>query len=307
MKDYVMVGRVPLVLDYYSGNDEYSDGDIEDYLLSLVKMYGDIDYNSIIAANPSWPLFYHLSAFREDIIGWYPFSGNERVLEVGAGCGAVTGCLTKNCGTVDAIDLSKRRCLINAYRHRSTDNLTVYASNFQDFAVHTSNKYSLITLIGVFEYSKLYISSSDPFVDFLKRIQELLTSDGTIIIAIENRLGLKYFAGCREDHLGTFFSGIEGYGKERSACTFSRSELLEVCEAAGFSNWRFYYPYPDYKFPVRIYSDDYLPKIGELTNNLRNFDLDRYVLFDENQAFDGIISAKLFPEFSNSFLLEIKR
>ena len=35
-----------------------------------------------------------------------------------------------------------------------------------------------------------------------------LKKGGRIVIAIENRLGLKYFAGCAEDHLGTYFSGI---------------------------------------------------------------------------------------------------
>ena len=40
-----------------------------------------------------------------------------------------------------------------------------------------------------------------------------LTPGGRIVIAIENRLGLKYLAGCAEDHLGTYFSGIQGSGR----------------------------------------------------------------------------------------------
>ena len=38
-----------------------------------------------------------------------------------------------------------------------------------------------------------------------------------------------------------------------------------------------------------IYSDRYLPKKGELSNNLRNFDRERVLLFDEKQVFDEII------------------
>ena len=66
---------------------------------------------------------------------------------------------------------------------------------------------------------------------------------------------------------------------------------------------QFYYPYPDYKLPMAIYSDKFLPSLGDLRNNMRNFDGDRVILFDEGKAFDNIIENGLFPEFSNSFLV----
>ena len=40
-----------------------------------------------------------------------------------------------------------------------------------------------------------------------------------------------------------------------------------------------------------LYSDVYLPGKGELTNNFRNFDRDRMLLFDEKNAFDGIVES----------------
>ena len=54
-----------------------------------------------------------------------------------------------------------------------------------------------------------------------------------------------------------------------------------------------------------IYSDQYLPKKGELSNNLRNFDRERVLLFDEKQVFDEIIDENEFPLFSNSYLLVV--
>lgn len=36
-------------------------------------------------------------------------------------------------------------------------------------------------------------------------IKKHLAPGGRIVIAIENKYGLKYFAGCKEDHLGTYF------------------------------------------------------------------------------------------------------
>ena len=72
-------------------------------------------------------------------------------------------------------------------------------------------------------------------------------------------------------------------------------------------DYKFYYPYPDYKFMTDIYSDEYLPDKGSLTNNLRNFDQDRMILFDESKVFDTLIDNDLFPQFSNSFFIEAIR
>lgn len=307
MGKYDKIGNVILDLQYYTQKDTYSDGDIEQWLLEIVKKYGDIDYADIIAENPSWPVLYHLSSVREAILSWYPFKKTDTVLEIGAGCGAVTGALLRSCGKVTALDLSLRRSQINAYRHRDAENLEIVVSNFQDYAKQIRNQFDVITLIGVLEYSALYIESSKPYVELLKRAIDMLKPGGTVLIAIENRLGLKYFAGCREDHLGTFFSGIENYSNEKTVRTFSKKEIMSICNEAGLGECKFYYPYPDYKLPTCIYSDEWLPKEGELVNNIRNFDADRIVLFDESRAFDGIISAGLFPEFSNSFFIEARR
>ena len=58
---------------------------------------------------------------------------------------------------------------------------------------------------------------------------------------------------------------------------------------------------------MAIYSDEYLPKTDELTMNTRNFDRDRYVMFDEEKAFGTVIKEGLFSEFSNSFMVTIKK
>ncbi len=307
VKKVETIGKVPLILDNYSGHDDYNDGDdVEELLLKTVKEHGDIDYSEDIAENPTTPVLYHLTHLRENLLFWYPFSSEDHVLEIGAGCGALTGLLAKRCAKVDSVDLSKRRCMINAYRHRDYENLNIYVSNFEDFVKNADRQYSVVTLIGVLEYSKLYISSMDPFVDLIKMAKSLLKKQGKLLIAIENKFGLKYFAGAREDHTSFFFKGIEGYIQDDFAETFSRSELKEICVKAGFQDPKFYYPYPDYKFPTAVFSDERLPRKGELAENKFNLIYDRYELFNEGKAFDNIIGAGLFQEFSNSFLVELK-
>ncbi len=298
------IGKVKLNLKYYSGRDLYSDGEIEDKLLEIVKNNEEEDFNRIIAEKQEWATMYHLSHIRQNIICTVNIDKNMKVLEIGSGCGAITGALSERAGKVTCIELSKKRSSINAYRNKKRDNIEILVGNFQDIEKDLG-KYDCITLIGVFEYADAYINSEEPYVNFLNIIKGHLTENGRIVMAIENKFGLKYFAGCREDHFGTYFEGIENYTNTEGARTFTKNELKKMFEKTGFDKYRFYYPYPDYKFPVKIFSDEYLPKIGELNTNVQNFDRDRLMLFDESKVFNTIIEEGMFDVYSNSFLVEI--
>ena len=301
------IGKVILDTTCYPGKDLYSDGAIEDEMLAISRDFAPEEFNRVISERKRWPILYHFSHIRENILSWIPFTGEEKVLEIGSGCGAVTGALCERAKEVTCIELSMKRSKINAYRHQDQDNLKILVGNFQEIEKNLTEKYDYITLIGVFEYGESYIRSENPYVDFLRIISKQLKPDGKIILAIENRLGLKYWAGCTEDHFGTLFEGIQGYPKTKGVKTFSRKEFNGILEKAGNLKADWYYPYPDYKFPMAIYSDEYLPKTDELTMNIRNFDRDRYVMFDEEKAFGTVIKEGLFSEFSNSFMVTIKK
>ena len=229
------------------------------------------------------------------------------MLEIGSGCGPITGILAKKAQSVTCNDLSKMRSTINAYRNRDCDNVKIMVGNFQDVESSLTEKYDYITLIGVFEYSQGYIGTEQPYVEMLRRITRHLAPGGKLVIAIENRLGLKYWAGCTEDHVGRYFEGLENYPETKGVRTFSRKELSHIIAQAGDFKTTFYYPYPDYKFPLVIYSDKRLPKKGELKDDFCNFDRARMHLFDEGKVYDSLTDAALFQEFSNSFLVLVER
>ena len=66
--------------------------------------------------------------------------------------------------------------------------------------------------------------------------------------------------------------------------TFVRSRLERMLAESGLGEYSFYYPYPDYKFYDSGVFGRKTAKTGELYDNLRNFDRDRMLLFDEKQA-----------------------
>lgn len=300
------IGNVILDYQFYCGKDIYSDGPIEDRLLGIAKMQLD-DYSKLIYEKNDWSILYHFSNIRKNIIDWLPIDKTQTVLEIGSGCGAITGGLATKAKHVDCIELSKKRSHINANRNSKFDNITIQVGNFQDIEKNMTDKYDYITLIGVFEYSEAYINAKYPFQEMLSCIKTHLKTGGKIVIAIENRLGMKYWAGCTEDHNGLFFEGLEGYTNTNGVKTFSRNEILNIIESAGELTPEFYYPYPDYKFPLCIYSDDFLPKRGELHNNMCNMDRSRIVLFDETKVYDTLIAQNKFADFSNSFLILLER
>lgn len=288
-----------LNLTYYCGEDLYSDGDVEDELLEAVQ---DMDkVPELLRNSSSWPHLYHLSNIRENLLEWYDFDPEGTLLEIGAGCGAITGLFCRKTKHVTAIDLSKKRSTINATRNKDKNNLEIYVGNFED--IKLEEKFDYVTLIGVFEYSIYYVDSDEPFMDMLQKAKAFLKPGGKLIIAIENKYGMKYFAGAREDHTGEFFDGINNYDNVERVRTFSKGTLDGMLRKAGFARNEFYYPMPDYKLPTEIYSDDYLPSAGSLRNTVLAFDRDRYVMFNEAKAFDAVCQDGLFTQFANSFLI----
>ena len=239
-----VIGKVVLKLDDYCGKDLYSEGEAEDRLLAAVKDHNEEEYNRLIAESGSWSMLYHLSDIREAVADFLNIGKTDTVLEVGAGCGAVTGAFAKKAGKVTCVDLSKKRSMINAYRHRDMDNIEIHVGNFQDVEKHLEEKFDVVTLIGVFEYAGSYIDSDNPYEDMLKLLKGHLKEGGRIITAIENKYGLKYFAGCREDHTGGFYDGIKGYKGIEGVRTFSKNGLRNLAETLDMEIF-FYYPYPD--------------------------------------------------------------
>ena len=312
-----------LNLQYHKGPDAYSDGAIEDELLQLVEK--PLEFMAVLARDDRWPLLYHLSPERRNLLEWYPFRRDAALLEIGAGCGALTGLFAERVAQVTAVELSAKRSRIIERRYADRPNLEIMAGNFTDMVFERSFDY--VTLIGVLEYTRAFIRTPDPYRKLLSRIAAVLKPGGVLFVAVENRLGLKYFAGARDDHTGRQFDGIEGYpayiatqpavatrqrcGRVRSiagrpgggAETFSRDELSQLLRVGGFAEQTFYYPYPDYKLPAEIFSDAFLPAANHMLADAPNYDQERLKLFSEQRAWATIIRAGQFPQFANSFLV----
>lgn len=286
-------------LSYYKNEDIYSDGDIENDILDIVKSKKDVFGQS--DERIPYPVIYHLSKFRENILNWYPFENGCKILEIGSGCGAITGILCDRARSVVSVELSKRRAEINYERNKDRDNLKILVGNLNDMSLDKDFDY--IILNGVFEYACSFTEGKTPFVSFLNNIAGFLDEDGKIIIAIENRLGLKYFSGSVEDHTDIHFLGLNNYEGVKSVRTFSKNEIIDVLRNAGFNYTNFYYPYPDYKFPKEIFTDDTINSM-EYGRPYNCFEQSQIKLFNREDMFKTMRKEGIVDRFANSFLIE---
>ena len=294
-------------LQWYKNEDLYSDGEVEDFIIKIIAENRPEDYSNAVCEQFNWPIYYHLSPLRKNILNWYKFKPDSSVLEIGCGMGAITSVLCDECKDVTAVELSRKRATATLLRCREKENLEIIVGNLND--IEFEKKFDYITLIGVLEYQGTYTESTNPYMDFLVKIKQLLKPDGKLLVAIENQYGLKYWCGMPEDHVGIPFEGINQYRDvERGVRTFSKTALDTLIKESGFHNTYFYYPYPDYKLPTVIYSQDVLPSKKDTINsgNFRDYSsADKNTLIaNEKKLYTDIVENGVFEFFANSFLVE---
>lgn len=292
----------------------YSDGDAtENRIYQIIRDAPDTSVLSVAlkSAITDWPSLYHLSPLRANLLRPIAADLQGPVLEIGCGCGAISRFLGEQGLEVVALEGSVRRAMITAERCRDLANVQVLAEPFQNF--QSDQKFKTITLIGVLEYARVFYPGTDgrdPVDLMLERVSELLAPDGVLIVAIENQLGLKYFAGFNEDHLGKPMVGLEGSYNNKSVVTFGKKELGQRLSTASLAEQEWWFPFPDYKLPITVISEmglttdvpvDIAGMIGEACRadqqapGLTTFSLDL--------AWSAVARNGLAAELSNSFLV----
>ena len=288
----------------------YSDGaEVEERLLSVVSNASDRSTFSPELAESicDWPSEYHLGRLRHCLVRPLNLHPGDRVLELGCGCGAITRFLGEIGANVVAVEGSFARARVAAERCRELTNIRVVVEDLLRF--ETDELFDYILLIGVLEYAALFSNREKPFEHYLQAVTRFLSPGGKVVIAIENKVGLKYFNGCGEDHVGIPFFGVQDLYRPRTVRTFGRQELIALLSAAGLPQMCFYYPFPDYKLPTVILSENALTDPGFDAIDLlarchaRDYTGSAYRGFDEALAFSVLHTNGLLAELSNSFLL----
>ena len=288
----------------------YCDGnEIEDRIAVAIRQSQDITvFSSELSQHcTDWPSIYHLSNSRANILRPFKSLLSGDILEIGAGCGAITRYLGECGGKVLALEGSPRRAEIARSRTRDLSNVTVVADNFENFK--SNKRYDVITLIGVLEYANMFVKGDNPALAMLAHVSSMLKPNGKLIVAIENQLGLKYFAGAPEDHIGIEMYGIEGLYKKNQPQTYGSRVLEDMLKQAGFACSDFMAPFPDYKLPTSIIGKSgFLHKGFDAAafawqNAKRDLQLPPHLAFSPELAWPPIFQNGIAVDLANSFLI----
>lgn len=252
-----------------------------------------------------WPTEYHLSRKRAQLLNGLNYAADSAVLEVGCGCGAITRFLGETFAEVVSVEGSANRAALARKRCRDLDNVAIISAPFQ--AIRFRRKFDIVFCIGVFEYSSSFVDAADPYAAIIDYFADVLTEDGVLVIAIENRFGLKYFASASEDHTKTRYDGIEGYRRSpEKARTFGYTELKRML-AERFPATEFLLPLPDYKVPDGVLAERLFEHIDAtpLLAGFRSRDYLRpyFPTFDERLCWQGLVANQQTAFFANSFLV----
>ncbi|GLB24694.1 hypothetical protein LXJ15735_09350 [Lacrimispora xylanolytica] len=248
--------------------------DLSPELRNLYTKYQG-DTKAILKDNPNLDYMYALSDIRENLLEWYQFEENASLLQIGSDYGALTGLYSRRVKEVTVLESNHNNLSFNRLRHQKRDNISYVTGSLDTFP---EEHFDYVVMVGSLEES---------YEEQIEKAKTLLKPEGKLIISLCNRLGLKYQAGAVSDQT-----------------KLSRQEVLELLCGEGETegNVEFYYPMPDYKLPVTIYSDSYLPSKGDLTHAILAYDYPKYLRFDLGKMFDEVCEGKQFQTFANSFL-----
>ena len=213
-----------------------------------------------------------------NILNWYPFKENQKVLNIGEQLEELTRLLANKCSKVQ-----------NVNRISEIDKI--------------NERFDIITLIGINEYERIDLKY------VIKKLENSLEVNGKILIAVDNKFGLKFWAGNPEKILDKKFISLIGYNNEPEKIeTYTKKYIEKVLQTMGY-NTRFYYPLPDYKVPNVIFTDEQLPKYNRIDKYNPYYSEKSDILFNEIDVFREILKTnkEMFAFFTNSFLVEITK
>ncbi|HSN57616.1 MAG TPA: methyltransferase, partial [Candidatus Sulfomarinibacteraceae bacterium] len=255
-----------------------------------------------------WATTYHLSPKRGNLLRPFQIGPEHRVLEVGAGTGALTRHLGERGATVLALEGDPTRARAVALRCSDLDNVEVVCGLIQELEDDVG--FDLVVVIGVLEYAGGSGDAGSPHLEFLRRAASLARQDGALLLGIENQIGLKYLLGFSEDHLDEPWAGIAGYPGNPAVRTFSRAELGSLLEGSGLSAQRWYYPFPDYKMPSAVVAEEAFGVAGAtdfvdqlVGTPVRDIASPPTLFCDSRAAHRVFLDAGLGREVANSFLV----
>lgn len=219
------------------------------------------------------------------LLKWYDFKSGEKTLYIGNAEDSYAEALSE-----EGLDVC---CASMEELKNST-----WITNHRD-------AFSYIVLISTFEQDE----NPEPI---FSSISKVIAPNGTLLLGMNNRLGIRYFLGDKDIYTGQIFDGLEKYRRTYSTDkdTFSgrmyaKNEVKELLNKSGFNGMKFYSVFPDLEHPQMIYADGYIPKEDLSRRLFPMYHNPSTVFMEEQFIYQSLMENELFHQMANSYLIEV--
>ncbi len=272
-------------------------------ILDLLEKYKN-DTAAALEGETCPQCLYAFSPLRENLFEWVEFEPEARVLQIGSDYGSYTGLLAERAGEVVVLDSRDENLEVNRLRHGGRRNVFYicredkkgYAGESSGFREYkpkeNTGEPAEQRMATPFDYVVLggFLTDckKEEAAGILREAAGFLKPGGKLLAAAENEAGVRYWMGAEQS--GTSFLEVE-----------FRGLFEELAEKDGGS-FLLYYPVPDYRYPVTVFSDAYLPQTGDVANISARLDGPGFWFGSEEEAMAKACQNGTFTKFANSFL-----
>ena len=213
-----------------------------------------------------------LSQFEKNIISWYPIERNKKVLEI-----------------------ENSEEIVNELKNKTSE---IKSISLEQICDANENNFDYVVLIGTFEK----LNSEEEILNLLDFSKKSLKKDGKILLAMQNKFGMKYWTGESINNEKPYLSIVS-----------DKENILGLTKIKNILNnlnlkFKIYYSLPDYKLTNVIFTDDFMPDNESIdARDLSFVDKENVLNFSERDAYKQILKddKNMFPFFANSFFIEI--
>ena len=228
------------------------------------------DVEAVLAGEKDSELLYAASPIRQNLVSWLDVTGKKVFV-----AGDTSGILAEKFSQMGAKEVSE-----------------VVLEDFKKiFATNDSEKYDLIFILGGADEN-------------CKAVSEKLSEDGRLIIAVDNKLGIRQWSRMN-DVISNQVNTLPGdeSNENSNQKLYLESEIDKLMSDAGLTVLDTYYPVPDMTFPRIVYNRKCVPTKGFFEISTPEYSSDKISFFEETEFMNLASLEGAAQHFANSFVV----